>query len=189
MLGDARAVAIQTAAVAVLRVPSTAATEPAPVLTAPRASLSDSLGGAPRAVTLVLAGVVAEVLHMVVALVVVLLIGFALFLPTWTGTYANMHRPQCGPSAWICRSTILRIRKSLASSRAQPSNVLACDLARAARGAVAHDHHDQVSDRCCRRCASRSSRWRTAQPVAKPATAGRMRVAVTVVIAPARRGR
>jgi len=80
------------AALAVAR--STAATQehrdPAVVLAGARAPITSQLRSLPSATTLALAGFAAEGLHVIAAVVIVLFTGYALFLPNWTGTYADL---------------------------------------------------------------------------------------------------
>jgi hypothetical protein len=64
--------------------------DPAVVLTGARAPITDRLRTLPSARTLALAGFAAEFLHVIAAVAVVLFTGYALFLPTWTGTFADL---------------------------------------------------------------------------------------------------
>ena len=63
---------------------------PAVVLTGARAPITDRLRALPSARTLTLTGFATELLHLIAALAVVLFTGYALFLPTWMGTFADL---------------------------------------------------------------------------------------------------
>jgi hypothetical protein len=65
-------------------------TEPAVVLPSARASLTDRLRAAPETFALAFAGAGAALVHTLVALVIVMLVGYGLFLPTWSGTLADV---------------------------------------------------------------------------------------------------
>ncbi|WP_432842744.1 hypothetical protein [Dactylosporangium sp. CA-092794] len=87
-LGDAADVRLAAITAASTDAPAA----PAVVLPPAHAPIGDRLRAAPGAIGLAVAGAGIAVLHSVAALVVVLLLGYALFLPGWSGSLADVSK-------------------------------------------------------------------------------------------------